>query len=393
MKLLKDAHYSEYQTYPEIQTRAPGRFHLIGEHSWFFKDKTMSMAVDLPVYVGVSKRDDSVLKFYFVQENEHKKVVLTSIKYKKEDKWANAIKSVVYGFTSGGYTLGGFDLTVYSEVLPSAGFGITTAIKVAAAIAIKKLFGLRCSDAQLLQVLERGNRQFLQTENHIADNFSCLFAKKGNLIITDHQKNNWDYIPFSFKDKKILIVDTHVPRFTVWDETVIFEPENALVLGDLKETKANAYGGWHYITNVTDVNEGLSTVSELTKHRLLSVMREHNDLQDAVDGLNKNDFFKFARSVNHSHESMRDYYEISCPEIDWILKRVHSIDPTLDLRTNPVSCGRITGKGFGRCLYAILRESDVPKFTKELKEFEKIFAFKCDIYEVTPSNGAGVVND
>ena len=393
MKLLKEAHYSEYQTYPEIQTRAPGRFHLMGEHSWFFNDKTMSMAVDLPVFVGISKRDASVLKFYFVQENEHKKAALTSVKYKKEDRWANALKSVVYGFTSGGYGLGGFDLTVYSEVLPSAGFGITTAIKVAAAIAIKKLFSLRCSDAQLLQVLERGNRQFLQTENHIADNYSCLFAKKGNLLITDHQKNSWDYIPFSFKDKRILIVDTHVPRFSVWNENVLFEPENALVLGDLKETKVNAYGGWHYITNVTDVNEGLSTVSELTKHRLLSVMREHNDLQDAIDGLNKNDFFKFARSVNHRHESMRDYYEISCPEIDWILKRVHEIDPRLDLRTNPVSCGRITGKGFGRCLYAVLRESDVEKFRTKLEEFEKIFSFKCDVYDVTPTNGAGVVND
>lgn len=395
MKVLNDAHFSEYQEKPKVTAKAPCRFHMIGEHSWFFKDKTMSFAADLPVYVGVSKRDDSVLKFYFVQTGERKKANVTSVKFKKEDKWANAVKAVFYGYTSGGFELGGFNLTVYSPVLPSAGFGITTAMKVATAIALRKLFNLNCSDSQLLQVLERGNKRFLQGNNYIADNYACLFAKKGNLLITDHNKNSWDYVPFPFEKegKKFVIVDTHVPRFTVWDEEVLFEPSNALVLGDLKETKTGVYGGWHYITDKTDINEGLSTVSELTKHRLLSVIREHNDLQDAVEGINKGDFFKFARSINHSHESMRDYYEASCPEIDWILKRVSELEPNLDTLRNPISCGRITGKGFGRCLYAVIRDSDLEKFRKKLQEFEKIFSFKCDMYEVSPSDGASLMND
>lgn len=393
MKILNDEHMSEYGHKPEITAKAPCRFHMIGEHSWFFKDKTLSFAADLPVYVALSKRDDSVLKFYFVQTGERKKANITSVKLKKDEHWANAVKAVFYGFTSGGFDVGGFDLTVYSTVLPSAGFGITTAIKMATAIALRKLFNLNCSDSQLLQVLERGNKRFLQINNYIADNYSCLFSKKGNLLITDHHKNTWDYVPFNFEGKKIFIVDTHVPRFTVWNEEVLFEPENALVLGDLKENKPNVYGGWHYITNVTDINEGLETVSELTKHRLLSVMREHNDLQDAVEGVSKGDFFKFARAVNHSHESMRDYYEASCPEIDWILKRVSELEPNLDTLRNPVTCGRITGKGFGRCLFAVIRDSDVDKFKEKLREFEKIFSFKCDVYEVAPSDGACLMND
>ena len=93
------------------------------------------------------------------------------------------------------------DITVYSEILPSAGFGITTAIKVAASVAIKNLFDISISDLELLQVLERGNRRFLQTENYMADNCTALFAKKGNLFITDYFKNKWDYVPYSFEDR------------------------------------------------------------------------------------------------------------------------------------------------------------------------------------------------
>ncbi len=393
MKAVNDAHELEYGEKPDVVAKAPGRFHLIGEHSWFFKDKTMSMAVNLPVYVAVSKREDTSLKFYFHQLNERKKGSISSLKMKKEDRWANAVKAIVYGFTSGGFTLGGMNITIYSSIMPSAGFGITTAAKVAAAVAIKKLFELNCSDMELLQVIERGNRRFLQNNNYIADNFAALFSKKKNIIITDHFKNTWDYVPFDFADKKILLVDTKVPRVTVWNEESLHEPQYALIMGDLRERKQNVYGGWRYIDDVTDINEQLSVVSEDIRRKLLSVLYEHNDVLDAREGIEKGDFFKFARSVNHSHETMRDMFNISCPEIDWILKRVNELEPNLDFVRNPVTCGRITGKGFGRCLYAIMREGDVENFKAKIAEFEKIFGFHPDVYEVEPADGASIVKD
>ena len=393
MKAVNDAHELEYGNKPDVVAKAPGRFHLIGEHSWFFKDKTMSMAVNLPVYVAISKRDDTSVKFYFHQLNERKKASITSLKLKKEDRWANAIKAIIYGFTSAGFTLGGMNITIYSEIIPSAGFGITTAAKAATALAIKNLFSLNCSDMELLQVIERGNRRFLQTNNYIADNFTALFAKKNNILITDHFKNSWDYIPFNFEDKKILLVDTKVPRVTVWDEDSLHEPQYALIMGDMRERKPNVYGGWRYIDDVTDINEQLSEVGEDARRKLLSVLYEHNDLLNAREGIEKGDFFKFARSVNHSHETMRDMFNISCPEIDWILKRVNELEPNLDFVRNPVTCGRITGKGFGRCLYAIMREGDMENFKAKITEFEKIFGFHPDVYEVEPADGASLVKD
>lgn len=393
MKVINDAHEVEYGEKPAVVAKAPGRFHLIGEHSWFFKDKTLSMAVNLPVYVAVSKRSDSAMHFYFHQLNERKKSTTSSVKYKKEDKWANAIKAVIYGFTSGGFGLGGLNLTVYSQILPSAGFGITTAVKIATLIALKELFSLNCSEGEMLQVLERGNRLFLQTTNHIADNYAALFSKKGNLLITDHHKNSWDYANFSFEDKKIVLVDTKVPRINVWYEETIFEPHYALILGDLREKKASVYGGWQYINDVTDINEQLSVVSEDIHRKLLTMLKEHNDVLEAREGLVKNDFFRFARAVNESHGTMRDLFNISCPEIDWILKRVSELEPNLEQIRNPVTCGRITGKGFGRCLYAIMRESDLPAFKAKISEFEKIFGFHPDVYEVEPSDGASIVRD
>ena len=393
MKVVNDAHEEEYNTKPEIVAKAPGRFHLVGEHSWFFKDKVLSMAVNMPVYVAISRREDSSVKFYFKQLEERKKTTITTVKFKREDRWANAVKSVIYGFTSGGFNLTGMNITIYSDILPSAGFGITTAIKAASSYAIKKLFDLPCSDMELLQVIERGNKRFLQSNNYCADNFAALFAKKGNLIITDYFKNTWDYVPFSFEDKKVFLVDTKVPRIAVWNEDSIFEPQNALLLGDLRERKPNVYGGWQYIDDETEINEELSVVSEDVRRKLLSILHEHSCFLEAREGIENNDFSKFARAINTSHETMRDMYNISCPEIDWILKRVSELEPNLDFIRNSVTCGRITGKGFGRCLYAIMRECDVENFKSKIAEFEKIFGFHPEVYEVETADGVSIVKD
>src|SRR5574344_1009539 len=68
----RNEHLQEYQVKPAVIAVANGRFHLIGEHTWFAKDKTLSMAVDLPVFVAVSKRQDVSLRFYFSQLKDRK---------------------------------------------------------------------------------------------------------------------------------------------------------------------------------------------------------------------------------------------------------------------------------------------------------------------------------
>lgn len=391
MKALNDAHELEYEKMPEVVAKAPGRFHLAGEHSWFYKDKTISMAMNLYVHIAVSKRDDGLAKIYFHQLNDRKKITISTNKFRKEDKWANAVKSVIYGFTSGGFSIGGVDITVYTDIMPSAGFGITTAMKAATAIALRKLFELNCSDVQLLQVLERGNRLFLKRNNFLSDNYAALFAKKGSLIITDYAKNSWDYVPFNFPNRKIIITDTTVPRISVWNEDTLFDPKYALLLGELKDKKNNVYGGWSYINSIADIDEVLEVLQKEEQRKLMAIIREHSDVLDIREGVEKGDFFKLARAINHSHETVREFFDISCPEIEWIVKRINELEPNLEHLRNPVTCGRLTGKGYGRCIYAIMRDVDYDNYLQKLVEFEKIFGFHPATFEVECADGASIV--
>lgn len=387
MENVAKEHKKEYEKKPEVVASAPGRFHLIGEHTWFFKDKTLSMAVDLPVHVAVSRRKDTNLRFFYPQLGEKKRAGLASLKYKKEDKWANAVKAVLYGFQSGGFDCEGMNVTVYSDILPSAGFGITTAIKVASAWAVRELMAFRLDDRQMLQVIERANRLFLQCEDFRADNFAAIYSKPHSLVLTDHARAGFDVIPFPFEERTVILTDARVPRIVTWNEESLLQPENVLLLGELKERRSNIYGGWHYEDRASEVNEVLSVVGEDTRRRLMCIMGEHRSVLEAEAAVHKNDFSAFARAVNRSHENMRSGYDLSCPEIDWILKRVQELGDAPDDLRAPVSCGRITGKGFGRSVYTILRTSDVEKYRERLSEYERIFGFHPECHVVRPAGG------
>lgn len=387
IKGVYDAHRKEYGEFPKVVVSAPGRFNIMGERScWFFKDKTLSMAVNLNVFVAISPREDSSVKLFFVHRDERRKFDISNVKSKKEEHWLNSVKAVLYGFLAMEFKLSGMNLTVYSETPSTPGFGIVSAMKAGVALAVKKAFRLNCSDAQLLKVLEKANRNFLKTDNLIADNFTALFSEPNSVVLTDYSKQTFEIIPLDFEGYKIILTDAGVPRYA--SDEIVREPENALLLGDLKDRRRGVLGGWVYNTNPTEMNLELSVVSEDMRRKLLYIIYEHGCVLDAVDGIKKGKFAKFARAVNKSHVLLRENYNVSCPEIDWILKRVGELEPNLQDIREPVTCGRVIGKGLGCCLYAFVRDGDVETYKKNLLGYTRIFGLEPLMYEVKGAKGA-----
>ncbi len=382
MNQAVQAHQTEYGSQPDVVVSAPGRIHLLGEHSWYFKDKTLSLAVDLPVYVLVSLRQDNNLRFYFHQLNERKRSSLPAMRFRKEDRWANAFKGVLSSFLAAGYESHGMNVTIYSDVLPSAGFGVNSAIKVASACALRKLIAPKAKDSDLVEYIDSANRFFMNTTSCLADIYTPLYAKKNTCILTNYNNSSYEIIPFDFPDTSFVLTDARVPRVHVWNEETLWTAEYACLLGDLKISRN---GEIVYEDSDTEINEVLSVVNEDYRRRLICIMKEQALLQDALSALKNSNFAQFARDVVHSHELLRDLFQISCPEIDWLVKRVFEGDM---LSGKPLSaCSRITGKGFGSSTYTVLQTKDLEAYEKRLAEYERIFGFHAIYYNVHTADG------
>ncbi len=376
------AHLAEYGTQPDVVISAPGRIHLLGEHSWYFKDRTLSLAVDLPVYVLVSMRQDNNLRFYYHQLNERKRSSLPTMRFRKEDRWANAFKAVLSSFLAAGYSSCGMNVTIYSDILPSAGFGVNSAIKAAAAGALRKLIAPKAKDEALVEYIDSANRFFLNSTSCLADIYTALFAKKNTCIVTNYNTSTFELFPFDFPDTSLILTDARVPRVSVWNEETLWTAEYACLLGDLKISRN---GVIMYEDSDVEINEVLSVVNEDYRRRLVCIMKEQALLQDALNALKTSNFAQFARAVAHSHDLLRDLFQISCPEIDWLVKRVLEVDM---LAGKPFSaCSRITGKGFGRSTYTLMQTKDIEAYEKRLVEYERIFGFHAIYYKVNSADG------
>jgi galactokinase len=140
MQKIAPYHIEEYDEKPALTIAVPGRFHLLGEHTWFAKGNTLSMAINHALYLCVSARPDQNYRLYSVSLGERKKISSSNLKYRKEDRWANSVKAVIASFIEYGVPVSGLNFTILSEIPADAGLGTPNALKVGTALALRRLF-------------------------------------------------------------------------------------------------------------------------------------------------------------------------------------------------------------------------------------------------------------
>ena len=127
----------------------------------------------------------------------------------------------------------------------------------------------------------------------------------------------------------------------------------------------------------------MGLIPETTRKRCLHVVEENQRVLEAEAALRKNDVAGFGRLMNRSHESLRDQYEVSCPELDWLVKRAWE--------TEGVYGSRMTGAGFGGCTVTLIEEKAIPEYVARLEAYERIFSFKPETFVCEAAGGARLV--
>ncbi|HHU36545.1 MAG TPA: galactokinase [Treponema sp.] len=385
MRKIAAFHDEEYKVAPDIMVSVPGRFHLLGEHTWFARGDTLSMAINHSLFLSVSRRNDQNFRIYSVSLEERKKFSSSNLKYRKEDRWANSLKAVVAAFVECDIKISGLNITVLSEIPPDAGLGTPNAMKVAAGIALKRMFAPNIEDSVLVSILERANTHFLKTYAHRADILCALNAKKGYCIRTDHHKVHAELVPIPTDGYSIILTDSKVPRLLAREELSL-RIQECIRAYDLVRADPDAPSDFNQLTE--SLLEEITDIPESVRRRVIFIIRESENVRDAVNALNASDLLLFSRIVNRSHEGLRDRFEISCPELDWLVKRaVEFIVPDVP----EIMCSRMTGRGFGGCTYTILRREEELNYIKKLDDYERIFGFKPLVYKITPSDGVRIL--
>jgi len=363
-----------------IIAQAPGRLHFLGEHGYPGSGLYLSAAIDRWVKVAVSARKDSSLRFYAADLGERKRTTLANLKFKREDRWANYIKVAIHVFAELGFPVKGANFTIIGNIPQQIGLASSSAIEVASAVALRGLLHARTGDMDLALRLANAHQDIFGKPGDLADYITGLTARNDQFLLIDEQGPSVTKIKSPFSRCKIIIMDSRVPRFGIDGE---LDARREDIKAGLTMLSQGREGASFREYAAMDLVESLGNLPEEIRRRSLHVVQEIRRVFGARDYLIRGDLPDFSRVVFNSHESLRDLYEVSCPEIDWMVKRAQE--------TIGVYGARMTGQGFGGCTYTIIKNEMVNEFKNRLDDYERIFGFRPAIYEVKLATGSKVV--
>jgi galactokinase len=359
---------------------SPGRIHFLGEHGDPTAGLYLSAAIDRSIKVAVNMRKDNFFRFYALDFQERKRGTMVNLKYKREDRWANYLKTAVFIFLELGVPLKGMNFTISGNIPQQIGLASSTAIETASAVALRNLLRIHISDDGLAEKLHKAHFALFNSAASLADYQVCLMARKDHFLVIDASSQEVKKIKSPFSRFRFLLVDSRVPRIGVDNELSLRRSD---VLKGLELLSQKSAGASFRDFASSDLLEVIGNFPEQIRRRSMHIVQELRRVIDGCDTIERGDIAAFSRIIFHSHESLRDLYEVSCPEIDWLVKRAQETESTAG--------SRMTGQGFGGCTYAIIRREMVEEYRKRLEEYERIFGFRPVIYEVKIASGSRTV--
>jgi galactokinase len=378
-------HRTEYElrTDPSetvVIAEAPGRIHYLGEHGEPKAGLYLSSAINRHIRIAVSARKDNSLRFYAADLGERKRTTLMNLKYKREDRWANHIKVAVHLFAGLNCPVKGLNFTITGDIPQQVGLASSTAIEVAAAMALKGFFSVSMGEKELLNRLTASSTFFFGKNVNPLDYLILLSARKDQFLVVDEGAMELRRIKSPLSRYRILLMDSRVPRLGVEDELKLRRQalKKGLALLSSKKQELTFKD-----LAAADLVESMGDLPEEIRRYCLHVVQEIRRVYEAENALIQGDLPALSKIILHSHESLRDLYEVSCPEIDWLVKRAGEIEGVLG--------SRMTGQGFGGCTYTIIAEKAIGEYRCRLEDYERIFGFHPQTYEIRPATGARVV--
>ena len=382
MSSIQKLHSAEYGESPAAVVSAPGVITLMGEFSDLCDGYAISGSLSQTVEVAVSKRSDNSLRFYSADLDERKRTTIPNLKYRREDRWANYIKGVLYELFRRNYPFKGLNITVKGSIPQKVGLKSSTALCTASALAVKELHEFEIDDTQLIQSIYFAETSFMQMKSRLVDIMTMLYSRPDQLLLFDLHTLEHSYIPFIFSDAVMLVTESDIPPFPIRDELLYREEACQAGFGEVRE---KIPGGILREITSSDIKGVAEHLPEEQKKFCLFVLLESKITREAAHALENKDSFAYGKLMNRLQTGLRDLFEVSCPEVDWLTKRA--------IETHGCYGSKMIGPGFGGCTISLMKESAVPEYTAKLEEYEHIFGFHPAWFIYKPAGSAQILKN
>jgi galactokinase len=362
-------------------SRAPGRVNLIGEHTDYNAGFVMPAALEFATLTAASQRSDRRLQVYSMIMDETREFDLDSPPPGPTGDWSDYILGVALMLESSGRNLSGADLIVWSDVPIGAGLSSSAALEVSCAHALLTESGLPFDPIEVAQLCQRAENDFVGMRCGVMDQYISCCGVAGHALLIDCRSLESRNVAIA-PNLRLLIANSRVRHQHAGGEYNLRRDaceEGVRLL-------SRYLGPIQALRDVTpkQLEAKRRKLPELIYRRCRHIVTENARVLEAERALGSGDFVACGRAMNASHISMRDDFEITCPEVDMLAGLAQTV--------KGVYGSRMTGGGFGGCTISLIEASAVDKASQMLTDGYRIgMGRDVDIYVCAPSDGARLI--
>jgi len=365
--------------------RAPGRVNLIGEHTDYNDGLVFPMAIEPQVLIACRTRDDG--KVRLASTAFPGQVVEFSVEGKierGEPAWANYFRGVAAELEGAGIPLTGMDALVENTLPVGGGLSSSAAIEVGTGVAFLALSGVEMDRDRLALICQKAEHEYALVPCGIMDQMIVATGKAGHATQYDCRSGAKQFVKLDPNDLRVVIVNSMVRHELTGGEYA--ERRKQCEAGVAYFQKQHPGAGTKALRDVTtkQLHEAEGKLDPVIFRRCRHVVTENHRTAEAATALAQGKYERAGQLMTESHRSLRDDYEVSVEELDFLADEA--------MKVRGVYGARMTGGGFGGCIVALAQ----PRAVDALKtHLEKVYPAKFNktpmAFATTATAGASLV--
>ncbi len=359
-----------------MYTKAPGRVNIIGEHVDYNDGFILPFAIDKTTNVHVS---DSKEKQHLISSKGFGSKTFKTNSLTKTGDWTDYIKGTLYFFTMiYNLHIPPLKIEVESNIPIGAGLSSSAAIEVATIMAISNHVGLSLDKEDVYKFAQKIENEFVGVKCGIMDQFISVMGKKDHAVFLDTMTMDYKYVEIKLKDSQFYILDSNVNHSLGDGE---YNKRRIQCESALNKLGKNSFRE----LDINYLNEFKNLLEDTEYKRARHVLTENERVLACRTALETGDDKRVGELLTLTHFSLRDDYECSCEEIDFLVDAINEM---------PFVYGaRIMGGGFGGSIIFLAEKGITAATFRELNTaYKKRFQTEFDFYQVNPSQGACIVD-
>jgi len=384
---IKNTYFDTYGVAPDHIVRAPGRVNLLGEHVDYNEGFVLPAAIDRATYIAFSRSGTPISSLLAMDMDDQVFFTLQSVRSRTQvagpplPEWSLYPAGILWALGEEGLNTSGMNAVYMSNVPRGSGLSSSASVELAFMLAWQTLEEWTLPPIQRALLGQKAENQFVGVNCGIMDQFASACGVENKLLLLDCRSLEWKTIPLP-EDVSIVIADTTIRRKLTSGEynkrRSACEEAVRLLKQDLPDIKSLRD------VSVEEFNRLAGKLPEEVAKRARHVVEEIERTKQAEALLETGNIHQFGELMNECHASLRDLYEVSCPELDVMVRVAQSIEGCYG--------ARLTGAGFGGCTVNLVARDNAESFAKILAAgYESETGLRPEIYITRASNGAEVL--